>query len=233
MPSEPRKGRSRYIIVGAGGHAREVLDVFQASTDSTEQCGLAGFLDDDPGIWGRVVNSYPVLGGVTWLRNNEPTAFTGFCGVGKPLARMQAVRRYEEAGLTFGGLTHQRATLTKLVSVGEGVILTAGSVLTNRVILGRHVHINLNATISHDCVVGDFCTVAPGANISGNVRLGTGVEVGVGAAITQGVTVGDWAVIGAGAVVINDIPAGATAVGVPARVIKVSTLPGVRGECTK
>jgi serine O-acetyltransferase len=50
--------------------------------------------------------------------------------------------------------------------------------------------------------------------------LGDGVVVGAGARILGGITLGDGCTVGANAVVINDVPAGATAVGVPARVLK-------------
>ena len=53
--------------------------------------------------------------------------------------------------------------------------------------------------------------------------IGNDVYVGVGASILGGVHVGDGATVGAGAVVIKDVPAGATVVGVPAKVIKVSS----------
>lgn len=49
-------------------------------------------------------------------------------------------------------------------------------------------------------------------------RLGAHVFVGAGAKILGGVTIGDYAVIGANAVVITDVPAGATAVGIPAQI---------------
>lgn len=49
--------------------------------------------------------------------------------------------------------------------------------------------------------------------------LGTGVDVGAGAKILGRVTLGDGAKVGANAVVLQDIPAGATAVGIPARII--------------
>ena len=54
--------------------------------------------------------------------------------------------------------------------------------------------------------------------------IGDEVFIGAGARVLGGITIGDRAVIGANAVVIHDVPTGATAVGIPARVIKtVST----------
>jgi len=53
--------------------------------------------------------------------------------------------------------------------------------------------------------------------VSGNVTLEHDVTVGTSAAIVQGRTIGVGAVVGAGAVVVDDLPAGVTAVGVPAR----------------
>jgi len=51
--------------------------------------------------------------------------------------------------------------------------------------------------------------------------IGEGCYIGMGANVIQGITIGPWSIIGAGAVVIRDIPPHVTAVGVPARVIKV------------
>ena len=53
-------------------------------------------------------------------------------------------------------------------------------------------------------------------------RRSSGAFIGIGANIIQCLSVGDYAVVGAGAAVIQDIPEYATAVGVPAKVIKVA-----------
>ncbi|HNP69460.1 MAG TPA: serine acetyltransferase [Kouleothrix sp.] len=54
-------------------------------------------------------------------------------------------------------------------------------------------------------------------------EIGDNVFIGAGARVLGGISVGDHAVIGANAVVIHNIPAGATAVGIPAKVVRQSS----------
>jgi serine acetyltransferase len=82
--------------------------------------------------------------------------------------------------------------------------------------------VNTGAIVEHECEVGEAVHVAPGACLAGRVRVGACAFVGVGAQVIQCLSVGEGATIGAGAVVIGDVPEGATVVGVPARVVKVS-----------
>ncbi|MCS5515297.1 sugar O-acetyltransferase [Pseudomonas qingdaonensis] len=104
--------------------------------------------------------------------------------------------------------------------------------------LGANVFVNFNCVIL-DVVqvhIGDDCQIGPGVQIltadhprdpairrsgleSGRpVNIGSNVWIGAGALILPGVSIGDDAIIGAGAVVTRDVPAGATAMGNPARV---------------
>ena len=77
------------------------------------------------------------------------------------------------------------------------------------------------------CVIGDDCVLRQGVTLGNKTmdrpydapKLGSKVNVGAGAKILGAVTIGDGAQIGANAVVVKDVPAGAMAVGVPARVI--------------
>lgn len=85
--------------------------------------------------------------------------------------------------------------------------------------------INPGATIGPNCLILQQVTIGYGGKVPGNPTLGGHVDVGAGARILGGVTIGDHAKIGANAVVLTDVPAGATAVGVPARVIPADRTP--------
>lgn len=83
--------------------------------------------------------------------------------------------------------------------------------------------IHPQAEIGPNCLL--FQQVTLGVGDRGAPKIGGHVDVGAGAKILGPVTIGRHARIGANAVVINDVPEGATAVGVPARVI--SNLRGI------
>lgn len=211
----------RLAILGAGGFAREVLDVVEAINAVAPQAfHVEGFVSERAADWGQVLNGVPVVGDWAWFDAARRRDVQVVCGIGNPAVRKRVIGRSAQLGLRYATLVHPRATLTRWVKLGEGSIVTAGVVLTNNIEVGVHVHLNLNVTVGHDAVLGDFCTVAPGVNVSGNVTVGEGCDLGTGAAIIQKLTIGAWSVVGAGAVVNKDLPANCTAVGVPAKVIK-------------
>ena len=81
--------------------------------------------------------------------------------------------------------------------------------------------------IHGNCEIGDDCIIRQGVTLGNRYldkpydapKLGKNVNVGAGAKILGAVNVGDGAVIGANAVVINNVPAGATVVGIPAKIV--------------
>ncbi len=79
--------------------------------------------------------------------------------------------------------------------------------------------IHPQAIVGPNCLIFQQVTLGAGGPIAGCPMLGGHVDVGAGAKILGGVTIGDHARIGANAVVLTSVPAGATAVGVPARIV--------------
>ena len=97
--------------------------------------------------------------------------------------------------------------------------------------IGRRVFIDhgMGVVIGETAEIGDDCTIYQGVTLGGtslyrgtkrHPTLGRGVVIGAGAKVLGGFEVGDGAKVGSNAVVVKPVPAGATAVGNPARVIE-------------
>jgi len=210
----------KIVIIGAGGFGREVLDVIDACNQVEETYEPLGFIVDPQfGVPGTMINEKPILGGFDWLEAHGQEVYTT-CAVGPSHLRYQLIQRAIRINCRFLNLIHPSAILTRWISLGEGVIITAGCIFTNQIRIGNHVHVNLDCTIGHDAVLRDFVTLSPGVHVSGNVTMGTGCYIGTGANLLEKLQIGEWSIVGAGAAVTANIPANVTAVGVPAKVVK-------------
>ncbi|MEG3002267.1 MAG: serine O-acetyltransferase [Comamonas sp.] len=105
-----------------------------------------------------------------------------------------------------------------------GIEIHPGAVIGERVFIDH----GMGVVIGETAVVGDGCTIYHGVTLGGtslykgskrHPTLGQNVVVAAGAKVLGGFEVGDNAKIGSNAVVIKPVPAGATAVGIPARII--------------
>jgi len=108
------------------------------------------------------------------------------------------------------------------IHLGDGVFMNFNCVILDvvSVTIGEHTQIAPGVQILTADHPRDPQSRASGLELGRPIRIGRNVWIGAGAIILPGVTIGDDAIIGAGSVVTRDIPAGATAVGNPARVRK-------------
>lgn len=96
--------------------------------------------------------------------------------------------------------------------------------------IGRRVFIDhgMGVVIGETAVIGDDCTLYHGVTLGGtswnkgkrHPTLASGVVIGAGAKVLGPITIGKNAKIGSNAVVVKDVPDGATAVGIPARILE-------------
>jgi serine O-acetyltransferase len=122
------------------------------------------------------------------------------------------------------GLRWAGRFLSQVSRWATGIEIHPGARIGNGVFIDH----GMGVVIGETAEVGDGCTIYQGVTLGGtslargakrHPTLGRNVVVGAGAKVLGGFTVGDGAAIGSNAVVTKPVPAGATAVGIPARVI--------------
>lgn len=202
------------IIIGGGGFAKEVIWL---ANDCNRK--VRGVLDDDVQTHNTQVQGATVLGDIASWVNYKNCEF--IVAIGSPRTRQKVL----ESMLTFGEpdfatLIHPSVRLSNTVSIGEGSIICAGSVLTADINLGKHNILNLNVTVGHECEFADYVTVAPMVAVSGNVKLEYLVEVGTGAVIRQGLELAEGSMLGMGGILTKNIPERTIFAGNPAKKLK-------------
>lgn len=115
--------------------------------------------------------------------------------------------------------------LFKQMEIMTGISLPASVEIGKGLYVGHFGGIILHSAVK----IGENCSLGPGVLIGtkgggnkGVPVIGNDVYIGVGAKILGGIKIGDRVKIGANAVVLSDIPDGATAVGIPARILKAN-----------
>lgn len=197
------------IVYGASGHGKVVIEILESIGESN----IAVWDDaDKASVWDYDVQR-PVPTGV-------PVKDKLVISMGNNETRRKVAERLDGV-VSFGKAIHATACISKRGAIGAGTVVMAGVIVNADTKIGKHCIINTSASIDHDCIVGDYAHISPNATLSGDVHVGEGTHVGTGASVIQGMKIGKWCIIGAGAVVINDLPDYATAVGNPARIIKI------------
>ena len=212
-------------IVGAGGHGKVVLDILRAG----RECEPVGFIDADTTLTGTRVGGLPVFGPVNTLpKLRQQKVRHAIVAIGNNRTRQRYAALLQEQGFELINAIHPTASVSSTATLRKNVVIAAHGVICTEARLGDCVILNTAAVVDHECDVADAVHVCPGAHLAGRVRVGEGAFIGLGANIIQCLTIGEHAVIGAGAVVTRDVPPYATAVGVPARVIKTAAPPAAR-----
>jgi sugar O-acyltransferase (sialic acid O-acetyltransferase NeuD family) len=209
MSEAPARPGESWLVLGAGGHARVIVDVLVRRDDH-----VVGVTGDTGGVaWSVPVLDDDASALAVAAREGARVAL----GVGEGTLRCALLARVEGAGLTAPALVAATATVSPDAVVSAGAVVLEHAHVGPGARIGRAALVNTGAIVEHDASVGDGGHVAPGAVLLGAAHVGAMTLVGSGARVLPGVSVGSAVRVGAGAVVAADVPDGAVVAGVPAR----------------
>ena len=203
------------LLVGAGGHAKELVSVLNANGETSPI-----FLFDDvtAQLPAALFNLYPIVRTENQAREilSQDPRFA--LAIGNPNHRKMLADKFAQWGGHLTSIIANSAIVgSHEVLLGEGLNVMALAVITESVSIGRGTLIHIHASVHHDCKIGDFCEILPGSHILGHVTIGNLTSIGSGAIVLPGIKIGKNVRVGAGAVVTKDIPDGVTVKGIPAR----------------
>jgi len=191
------------ILLGAGGHAKVVMDM--ANSLGLELHGVCDprFADDSCGEWEGI----NILGTDEYLETVSPRDYWILNGIGfmpGSSIRCSIYERLVNAGYVFPALIHPSAVVSGRAQVNDGAQVMAGCIIQAGTAIGSNSIINTGAKVDHDSHVGAHCHLAPGSMLCGNVNVGDQAFIGAGAIVIQGLNIEGGSVVKAGALVKRD-----------------------------
>jgi UDP-perosamine 4-acetyltransferase len=202
------------VVLGAGGHAKVVIELLRAAGQQVAFCvGAADSTKHCAGV--------PVLIGDEHLARLRSIGYgRAFIAIGANRLRQRLAAHALDLGYALVNAISPHAVLSPSAKLGQGIAVMAGVVVNAEAVIGDLAILNTGATVDHDCRIGAAVHLAPQCALAGNVLVGAGAFVGIGCKVVPDIEIGADAILGAGAVVTSAIPARVTAVGAPARIIK-------------
>jgi sugar O-acyltransferase (sialic acid O-acetyltransferase NeuD family) len=158
--------KKKLVIIGAGGHARVVLDTILKIGDYQ----VIGFADDHLFTGMEVAEGYQVIASTASLHDFDDSIDRFVVAIGDNKARaylFQTLKNYYEPAT----IIHPNATLAANVVIGAGSVVLAQAVLNSHVKIGENCLINSLCLIDHGTVIEDNCHIAQGTIIGSDVHI--------------------------------------------------------------
>lgn len=207
------------IIVGAGGHAAELVDYIRVWNQlQKELIEIKGLIDDNRGNYLHYNFSAPFLGSIVDHVVDENCYY--LMGIANIEFRKKIVLDLLEKGAKLSGFIHPSAEISPSATIEEGVVISRNSTVGPMAKIGKHTIINSRCTIGHDSEIGEFNFISPLCAISGNSKIGNDNLIGTNVVTLPGVKMGDRNKIGAGVVLFFEVSSDTTVVGQKPRVIE-------------
>lgn len=208
------------IIIGAGGHAKVIIDIIlQRKKFFNDKLVVKGILDDTfEGKKEKELFGIPIIGKINKISELSSNLHY-IIAIGNNDTRKKISQNYKD--IKYITLIHPKAIIGENVSLEVGTVVMAGSIVNSYTKIGKHCIINTGSVIEHDNIIKDYVHISPRATLCGGVIVEEETWIGAGSTIIQGLIIGRKSIIGAGAVIIRNIQNFSKIVGNPAKYIKI------------
>lgn len=209
---------ARLVILGAGGHAKMVIEAARTQGKYEPTLCLAHVDDLVPDVLGVATEAETD----ERLLSLQQAGYHAFVAVGSNRLRRKLCTKLQSLGLPLATIISSQAWVSPSATLGAGTVVMPGAIIGAAVTIGRGAIINTAASVDHDGGIGDYVHIAPGVHLAGCVTIGEATFLGVGVSVIPERTIGSGSTIGAGAVVVRDVPDNQVWVGCPARFLKAA-----------
>lgn len=200
------------VVIGAGGHAKVVIELLRATGWAVVAC-------TDADTSARTVLGVPVVGDDTALpRLRAEGIGAAFVAIGANAVRERVGAKLAAMGFDRPAAISPLAALSPTARIGAGVAIMAGAAINADAAIGDFAIVNTRAGIDHDGEIGQAAHIGPGCALAGCVRVGARSFLGAGCTVIPQIGIGSDVIVGAGSVVVRDLADGVKAYGTPARV---------------
>ena len=211
-----------YAIYGASGCGRSLMPVARQQLARESDASEIVFIDDALESVAEI-NAHRAMNYLAFLNETASEKYVQIA-IANSHVREKIAQRLKMDGIQLWSIIADNVVLMDQLELDEGSALSPFVTIGSNVRIGKCFQANLYSYVEHDCVIGDFVTFAPGVKCNGNIHIQNHAYIGAGAMIKQGIPdqpliIGAGAVVGMGAVVTKSVPAGATVVGNPARLV--------------
>lgn len=211
--------KEKIVIIGGKGNGTVIASTIEGCIDKGYDIECVGFLNDVE----KVVNGYPVLGGIKnmdWKRLPEEYKFIyAMSNIKESPQRFQLLLDLNIPIERFATVIHPSAIVSKKAKIGSGVVLMPLTLVSPDVIIGNHSQMYAQSFVGHDTEVGEMVFIANNASIGGRVKIKNSAHIGSNSSILERINIGEYSIIGLGSVVLANVGDYEKVVGNPAKII--------------
>ncbi len=175
------------VIIGSGGVGREILATLK--NEVFVDFIVLGFIDDGQQK-GKLINGFPVLGGIDWLIQNK-TKINIIIAIGNPSVRQKIIDKLQPHSYNYPTIIHPSTEIhdKDYCSIGVGCYIAGKCVITTDVTIGDFCFINTHCSLQHDTFIENNCTLMPGVRITGGAHIGHGTYISGNTLLSESITI--------------------------------------------